>query len=772
MKLLFVGPLRDFSGYAESSRHILKGLRHAGADLVCRHVKYDDGATFIFDDEEEQLFRKPLQDIDAMFQMTTPNEARVHPGLFNIIMFYWETTSIPQYWVQQLNKFDLIVVPCEMNAIALKTSGVLKPVVVSYPMFDSSIYEKEYATLEIDGIENKILFYNICQLSPKKGIDSLLKAYFTGFADVRDQVLLVLKTYINMTSRQNEQQIIENFIGQIKKGLRIPEQYLPKILLLTDIMNFEEIQGLHKTCHCYVNSSRGEGWCSLPGSKVLTRGGYINIENVGLYQEVLTHTGKWRKIKNLLQREYCDNIYKINTYYHHELKLTGNHNVLTKRGWIRADELTSEDYIAINKNIESDDIYPSILLREHYNYIDSPDGPRYINHNQYCGEFGGKLINIPKEFFINDRFANLLGLYIAEGSGIKQAKFAVNTLERDRLIKEIIELALFDGITYTIEEGERNRSLIEINNTALAKILMNLCGHLAPNKHLPSDYQHWNKKILIELIKGYWLGDGTYDESRNSISFSTTSKRLAYEVRHALQILDFVSSVRHRDKKDGLDEYVVKISKCQVDKFINMMDGIFYENRTRQQKGKFDEDRQYFFVKIRDIQIEQYNGVVYNLSVDKDESYTLDDLVVHNCVPAFEAMAHGNLVVSNQWGGMKEYVTQNNALIYGGQLSPVYEMFHGDPTLYTGLENWFEPNIVEMRQQMRNVFGLLKSDDMQHMNAVSSMTSAAQAVTRNFDYKKLGKPFYQVIEKAYNIWKEKGQLTEADLNLKSRTIQL
>ena len=42
-KILYIGPVRDFSGYATAARGYIKSLVDAGADLVVRPVKYDPG---------------------------------------------------------------------------------------------------------------------------------------------------------------------------------------------------------------------------------------------------------------------------------------------------------------------------------------------------------------------------------------------------------------------------------------------------------------------------------------------------------------------------------------------------------------------------------------------------------------------------------------------------------------------------------------------------------------------------------------------------------
>lgn len=260
MRILITGPLKGASGYSHAARNIVNGLVHNGGDIVTRNLLYDD-YEYITSSWEQILYEKPLKDIDVLLQFTTPNEMRVKPGILNACYFFWETTRIPHYWTEQLNKLDLIFVPCVFNAQVLQNCGVTKPVVVAYPQFDIEFYKKPYDSLDIPELKDKIVFYNINQLSAKKGIDALLKAYFTSFFDVPDDVVLLLKLYINMANRQNELPIIKNFIEQIKSGLKLPIQKYPPVYVIPEFLDDTDIQRLHKTGHVYVNSSRAEGWC-------------------------------------------------------------------------------------------------------------------------------------------------------------------------------------------------------------------------------------------------------------------------------------------------------------------------------------------------------------------------------------------------------------------------------------------------------------------------------------------------------------------------------
>jgi glycosyltransferase involved in cell wall biosynthesis len=268
MKLLFCGPINDFSGFGHASRHFLRALDCSDIDLVARPLIYDqldEGQEFVPDEWHKKLMEKSItKGVDAVIQMTTANaEAQPVPGCMNILYSFFETDRIPGAWAQHANNFDAIAVPCRMNVESLLRSGVTKPIINMPVPCDKDVFDKEYDPYDLGKkAEGRTVFYNICQLSAKKGIDSLLRSYYAAFADRPDEVLLVLKTYIGMANRNLEQEktTVRQFIDRVWQGARIPVEKRPPVLPILGTVSDDMIHGLHKRGDVYVCSSRGEGW--------------------------------------------------------------------------------------------------------------------------------------------------------------------------------------------------------------------------------------------------------------------------------------------------------------------------------------------------------------------------------------------------------------------------------------------------------------------------------------------------------------------------------
>lgn len=255
MKILFVGPLRDFSGYASAARDYVGALTSVGCEVVTRNFHYDGGdykSTAL-----DQLDSCSAQNIDVLFQMTTPIEMEPKAGLFNVGAFCWETDRIPDVWVNQLNKLQLVLVPCQDNLRTARKCGVVTPVEVIPYTCDPARFSKKVAPYDFAGLDGHFKFLSIFQYAKKKGMDPLLKAYFSEFTPT-DGVCLILKTYFGPNDGQAEAAKMQELIGFIKSALRLKEY--PPLLLIHEVLSFAEVERLYKSAHCYCLPSRGEGW--------------------------------------------------------------------------------------------------------------------------------------------------------------------------------------------------------------------------------------------------------------------------------------------------------------------------------------------------------------------------------------------------------------------------------------------------------------------------------------------------------------------------------
>ena len=122
---------------------------------------------------------------------------------------------------------------------------------------DTSKYDKKMSPYVIPGADGAFKFLAICQYSKKKGVDPLLKAYFSEFTP-EDNALLIFKTYFGPNDGPAEREKMRGIIQVIQKALRLKSY--PRVQLIHEVLSFEDVERLYATADCYCLPSRGEGW--------------------------------------------------------------------------------------------------------------------------------------------------------------------------------------------------------------------------------------------------------------------------------------------------------------------------------------------------------------------------------------------------------------------------------------------------------------------------------------------------------------------------------
>lgn len=114
--------------------------------------------------------------------------------------------------------------------------------------------------------------------------------------------------------------------------------------------------------------------CLIPGTLVYRQDGkkgqgYQAIETIKVGDKVYTHQGRARKVLRTYQRFVDEDLIVLNLENKEIIKVTGNHPIYTKRGWVRADELNLEDILyklsdfkKFSNNMTSEERYEKCIL--------------------------------------------------------------------------------------------------------------------------------------------------------------------------------------------------------------------------------------------------------------------------------------------------------------------------------------------------------------------------------------------------------------------------
>ena len=327
--------------------------------------------------------------------------------------------------------------------------------------------------------------------------------------------------------------------------------------------------------------------CFMPGTTVLTTLGMKPIETLTVGDMVISHTGRARKITATMNKFFSGNLTSISSYG------TGVPLISTPEHPIRLYNKENQTYLwtkAIDVRVGDKIVFPKTQL-----------GTTKILSHSLC---------------------MLLAWYICEGSGSKnQFQFSLSNeeSERDRVCSYLDAL----NIKYTTKFATGWQ--VMINDCTLADFFKASCGNHSSNKRIPFGLiSGWETEFFDELM----LGDGCYSVGKGKkYSFHTISKSLAYQVQ-------LLANSLGRNYAAGITEksaYTGMINGQSINCSHSYSVQIFIPADVEAKSNKLNRAKYGIAAYVTKVEEVPYTGLVYNISVQHDESYIVDGRAVHNC---------------------------------------------------------------------------------------------------------------------------------------------
>jgi glycosyltransferase involved in cell wall biosynthesis len=265
MKVLYIGHYKENSGWSQAAMDLIQAIDSAGIDIVCRNIKLTS-KTFNTPNKIKELENKSLDNIDICIQHLLPHHL-VGTSKFkkNIAYYVGESTTLKyNNWKSNLHIMDEIWVPNQTQLNNMKKDGFNNLKCVPHA-FDLAKYsQKQTSQINFGDKNNTFKFYYIADLNQRKNIESVIKCFHSEFFR-HEPVSLVLKVKKFGVNPIELQKQVQNMCLTIKNTLRIYPSIddYHKEIIITDDMSSEEINILHQSCDCMVNTTHGEGW-SIP----------------------------------------------------------------------------------------------------------------------------------------------------------------------------------------------------------------------------------------------------------------------------------------------------------------------------------------------------------------------------------------------------------------------------------------------------------------------------------------------------------------------------
>ncbi len=395
--------------------------------------------------------------------------------------------------------------------------------------------------------------------------------------------------------------------------------------------------------------------CFIKGTEIMTEDGLKPIENIAVGDSVLTHNVGHKRVYHTQVRPHTGDLYTVKYYGDttKTLNVTDEHPFLAVKKerqeyknrawtpeWIMAKDLKKGDYLAIpiNRATLSAD-FREFVVKEYKGGFKNPE---------LKWQDRTLVINTDKNFF------RLMGYYLSEGSiiGKNYLSFTFNKNETEYIEDVENLLEVYFG-KRPIRGREYNNGIsLTLCNTVVARFFEKEFGRGAKNKHVPAWVLQEASEKQKELVKGFWRGDGSFMYkyynwgAKRMFRMNTISSLLARQIRDILLRCGIFSSINSANRPGRRNRmYVVYVGGSYLYSFSSIVGFHSVEEVVHgtvkmlvsvRQEAKIVSYAEivgsYAFVPIKSIEHERVTNLpVYNFSVEDDESYIADGVVVHNC---------------------------------------------------------------------------------------------------------------------------------------------
>jgi len=358
--------------------------------------------------------------------------------------------------------------------------------------------------------------------------------------------------------------------------------------------------------------------CFTAGHKVKTINGYKNIENITKNDLVLTHSNNYEKVIKTMKR-FSNNIYNLKIYGSKEQEVTKEHPyyvIEKQKVWNNKEK----QYIYLYSDPKWVTV-ENLIPNKHFIGININNQSKKINFEQEID------VKLKKRFNINNynykslpfnkkEFYWFLGRFMADGlykerkRKNKKNKFIRKVILNCSLSKNIyIENKLKKLEFKYTKVKKRNKYNYIFSNILLVDFIKKFIKN-ENYKKIPKEILDLPINLLTEFIKGY-LSCKSNLNNQNSLNYNITTinEEFALDLQNIIhkvyKVAAQISYTKHH-------QYLINFKLNSLRKNYLLINNKLWFPVKKVEKTNLEKE-------------------VFNFEVEYDNSYTINNLIVHNC---------------------------------------------------------------------------------------------------------------------------------------------
>ena len=405
------------------------------------------------------------------------------------------------------------------------------------------------------------------------------------------------------------------------------------MLIVADFLNWARNNGIP------IGEGRG---CLTGDAKVLTSKGFKDLKDIKIGDKVYSHMGEKRQVTNTMNYDVSnEELVRLRSAFSFgKLTLTKNHKIygckanyinkdyqykykhhclakdtsINYPAWIESDQLNIGDYIYhIFPNKNTKDFQITFDLAKFCK-------PEFVLENKI--KIRGQNYFVNRFIVLNDDLLYLLGRWVGDGCLRHKMTNGISIVfnSKDLVgIQKIYDILVSIGFNPHLSNNKNNCSKIEVSCSVISSLFLDIFPNYinsSKTKHFPRFFRKLSFNQLNNLINGLEDSDGMISQFNQKEIIKTTSLRLVNEIKESLFLMGIASTIY-------TEKYPKRNGKITQTTYSIHFNGI------KTSKNIIGYDNYGFFAKInkKEYVKEQY---VYDITVNKDNSYYTSNGVVHN----------------------------------------------------------------------------------------------------------------------------------------------
>jgi glycosyltransferase involved in cell wall biosynthesis len=258
--ILFSGHVFSYTGFGTASRSYIHAFDRASIPMSVIDMDIQKKIA-VPDAFVSSRLNRPIDPVVHLCH-ATPCEIEPMKPYFPklVVLTTWETDTLPQRFVNTLNKVREVWVPCSFNLNTFSRQLTTPVFQIPHPVRTRrpSCFTRAQINRHLGLDENSFVFLTSGSWQERKNLAGVIEAFLRAFPDDPNAILFI-KTFFHFTRDRLVREQVSAAIARANPA--DPCSAIARIKICSEFLPEEYVTALAQRANCHVSLHCGEGWC-------------------------------------------------------------------------------------------------------------------------------------------------------------------------------------------------------------------------------------------------------------------------------------------------------------------------------------------------------------------------------------------------------------------------------------------------------------------------------------------------------------------------------